>query len=1175
MILKSLEIKGFKSFADKTIFHFDRGITGIIGPNGCGKSNVIDAIRWVIGEQKISHLRSENLESLIFNGSNTRNGSALAEVCLVFENNQSKLPTEYSEVSIMRRFYKSGDSEYRLNDVICRLKDIQNLLLDTGVSSDSYAIIELGMVDDIIKDKESSRRRMFEQAAGITIYKNRKKEASTKLDQTEQDLNRIEDILFEIQTQLKSLESQAQKAQRFQELKSEYKKYSFEWAILNTREYKEKLQQLQAKLQQLQDTKQAVEAKLHLENAGYESIMNNLTTQEKQVQSEREKLASLTRHILEIENEKKLALQKEHFYNEKKQQIQIFIQKTIKNIQEFFNYKEKIESTIAAENNIFTELTQQVFTKKTALIEKQANLSLKKAELEQSQKTNAQHQQQKFEGEKKMVSLDTKLDHILKTKAQYQQEIESKKNYIIRLENDLQDINHRAQILVEQKNDEELQQSQLQQKLLEWQTRFEESKNAKNDLTRNLDVKKNEYALLKNLVESLEGYPDSVKYLSKATDWTIKAPLLSEILFVQEKYRIAIEAILEPYLSYFVVQNITQAIEALYILKNKQKGKANFFILSELKKNFKLQNIEPPAHCIAAIDCIEVDHDFKILFAYLLENIYITSQDEVPAQVPANYSLLNTNGNWLIKNYVLSGGSIGAFEGKKVGRTKNLEKLLPEINTIQDKINSIQVDIQAIQTEMNQIQDKIKHNNLKKIEQEIVNNNQSLNSCVQKIELWQQQIQSINQLLEKLETQQQTLLIEKKEIDHVILHSTDHFTKDREVLLQLQEAYNAFELEYSASQNELNNLQLDTEKQQNKVQSMKQELQYKSTQNAQSEMQLKDFEADQIRLHEQEQNDKIKLQELEISLKNQIIVKDEFSQKLVTLETHFQQQKVQQFKNQDQLKLIQKEKQQIETEFFDVNNEYNELKLSLAGVSERLKIEFNVDLNSLLMQHIEVENTIEFLQDKVEKIKKRIDNMGEVNPTAIEAFNEMKLRYDFIAKQRDDLLNAKLSLQQTIKEVEDSANSQFLDTFTKVRSHFQDVFKVLFTPEDTADLILSNPNNLADTAIDIVAKPKGKRPSSINQLSGGEKTLTATALLFSIYLIKPAPFCIFDEVDAPLDDVNVDKFTKLIRKFSENSQFIIVTHNKQTMNNVDVIYGVTMQEVGVSKIVPVDFRNLE
>lgn len=1175
MVLKSLEIKGFKSFADKTIFNFDRGITGIIGPNGCGKSNVIDAIRWVIGEQKISHLRSENLESLIFNGSNTRNGSALAEVCLVFENTQARLPTDYTEVSILRRYYKSGDSEYRLNDVICRLKDIQNLLLDTGVSSDSYAIIELAMVDDIIKDKDNSRRRLFEQAAGITIYKNRKKEATTKLDQTETDLNRIEDILFEIQTQLKSLETQAQKAQRFQELKSEYKKYSFELAILNTREFTEKLQKLQNTLQQLQDAKQAIETKFHLENAGFESIMNELTEQEKQVQGEREKLASLTHQILELENEKKLALQKGHFYTEKKQQIQIFIQKTIKNIQEFTGYKEKIEATITAENNILSDLTQQFYLKKTALVEKQAELSLKRVELEQSQKINVQHQQQKFEGEKKMVSLDTKLEHILKTKSQYQQEIEGKKNYIIRLESELQDVNQKALILKDQKIAEEENQIQYQQKLQHWQKSFEESKNTKNDLTRNVEVKKNEYALLKNLVESFEGYPDSVKYLSKATDWTIKAPLLSEILFVQEKYRIAIEAILEPYLSYFVVQNMTQAIEALYILKNQQKGKANFFILSELKKNFKPQESQAPNDCVAAIECIEVDPDYKDLCAYLLENIYITTQNEVPAQLPSDYNLLNINGNWLIKNYVLSGGSTGAFAGKKVGRTKNLEKLLPEINKIQDQIAVVNLDIQTIQNEINQIQEKIRHNNLKKIEQDIVNNNQSLNSCLQKIELWQQQIQSINQLLAKLEDQQQTLLVEKKEIEHILTNSTDNFTKDREVLLRLQETFNTAELEYSSNQTELNKLQLDTEKQQSKVNSMKQELDYKSSQNAQSELQLKEFESDQIRLIEQEQNDKIKLQELETSLANQIVVKDEFSKKVVSLETSFQQQKVQQFKNQDLLKSIQKDKQQIESELFEVNNQYNDLKLNLAGVSERLKIEFNTDLNSLVLQHIEVENTLEFLQDKVEKIKKRIDNIGEVNPTAIEAFNEMKIRYDFIAKQKEDLVNAKLSLLQTIKEVEESANNLFLDTFTKVRSHFQEVFKVLFTPEDTADLILTNSNNLAETAIEIVAKPKGKRPSSINQLSGGEKTLTATALLFSIYLIKPAPFCIFDEVDAPLDDVNVEKFSKLIRKFSENSQFIIVTHNKQTMNNVDVIYGVTMQEVGVSKIVPVDFRNLE
>ncbi|HEX4957205.1 MAG TPA: AAA family ATPase, partial [Lacibacter sp.] len=275
-----------------------------------------------------------------------------------------------------------------------------------------------------------------------------------------------------------------------------------------------------------------------------------------------------------------------------------------------------------------------------------------------------------------------------------------------------------------------------------------------------------------------------------------------------------------------------------------------------------------------------------------------------------------------------------------------------------------------------------------------------------------------------------------------------------------------------------------------------------------------------------------------------------------------------------ELRHLIKDKEQVDHLLNEIKDKLNDLKLQLAGTKERLSVEFKVNLEDVMDEPRTGEDPVEELQAKVDRMKKRLENLGEVNPTAIEAFEEMRKRYEFILEQKNDLVSAKESLLQTIQEVEAKANQRFLETFNQVRENFQKVFKALFTEEDTADLILETPENLAETSIDIVAKPKGKRPSSITQLSGGEKTLTATAMLFAIYLIKPAPFCILDEVDAPLDDANVGKFTNMIRKFSENSQFIIVTHNKQTMSAVDVIYGVTMQEAGVSKLVPVDFRNL-
>jgi chromosome segregation protein len=370
-----------------------------------------------------------------------------------------------------------------------------------------------------------------------------------------------------------------------------------------------------------------------------------------------------------------------------------------------------------------------------------------------------------------------------------------------------------------------------------------------------------------------------------------------------------------------------------------------------------------------------------------------------------------------------------------------------------------------------------------------------------------------------------------------------------------------------------NNLQLT--RQQSKVNSLNQEFDFKNRQFKDLSIQV---ENSNVQLKDSGENiaiTSLELKKLEEEVKELLISKDAEEKKLNEADQAYYNLRNELNEKESELRHKQKSKEQTEHLLGEIKDKINELKLHLAGMKERLSVEFKVDLDKILDEERTTETPLEELQEKSDRMKKRLENMGEINPTAIEAFTEMKKRYDFIKEQKEDLVTAKESLMQTIQEVETTANQKFLETFNLVRENFQNVFKALFTDDDTADLILENPDNLAETGIDIVAKPKGKRPTSITQLSGGEKTLTATALLFAIYLIKPAPFCILDEVDAPLDDANVSKFTQMIRKFSKESQFIIVTHNKMTMASVDVIYGVTMQEPGVSKLVPVDFRGLD
>src|SRR5690348_440520 len=412
MKLKHLEIKGFKSFADKTVLNFDAGITGIIGPNGCGKSNIIDSIRWVIGEQKISQLRSENLEALVFNGSKTRSSSGLAEVSLTFENTKNLLPTEFNTVTVTRRFFKNGESEYRLNDVVCRLKDIHNLFLDTGVSNDSYAIIELGMVDDIIKDKENSRRRMLEQAAGITIYKTRKKEAKLKLDATESDLSRIEDLLFEIQNQLKVVESQAKKAEKYHEIKKEFKEVSIELAKAALEGFNLTYKELNQQQEEETNKKHALEAEIATDDAAIEKEKLDFVEQEKELQNKQHAFNELLQNLRGKENEKNLASQSLQYLKEKETSLKDFLQKAngqLKNIDDSIQYtqlqKEKDETVFAELKEKLETLRSEADTKRTALDEKRGST-------EKIRSAHLQIQRRQFDAEKNLAVADTSIQNI-------------------------------------------------------------------------------------------------------------------------------------------------------------------------------------------------------------------------------------------------------------------------------------------------------------------------------------------------------------------------------------------------------------------------------------------------------------------------------------------------------------------------------------------------------------------------------------------------------------------------------------------------------------------------------------------------------------------------------------------------------------------------------------------
>ena len=672
----------------------------------------------------------------------------------------------------------------------------------------------------------------------------------------------------------------------------------------------------------------------------------------------------------------------------------------------------------------------------------------------------------------------------------------------------------------------------------------------------------------------MEGYPESVKFLHNNKAWNYTAPILSDIIYVKEEFRTALENVLEPYLNYYVVEDINEGLTAVHLLDENKKGKANFFLLDKLNAFENKSNHPSIEGAIPAMSVVEVDEKYKQLATYLLGNVFIAESEEA-LQNSNGFVVLEKNGKYVKGKYSLTGGSVGLFEGKKIGRAKNLEKLAEKIAVQQEKVAALKAVITQRSNEVIAFNEQLKENTIQQTQQhinELINRSFAIQNKIENIAHQQSLSAKRSEELNSQLDQNHSAINETRILLESLAGEVEKL--DANMKIAGEEFMNA-ENEFNAINSLYNEHNLLLARQQNKLNSLQQELIFKTNQFNDLSSQR---ETSNIQLAEANENISTtsdQLNQLEEAVILLLKSKDAEQKKLNEADQAYYNLRNALNEKESELRHKQKAKEQTDHLLNEIKDKLNELKLHLAGMKERLSVEFKVDLDAILDEERNTDTSLEELQEKSDRMKKRLENMGEINPTAIEAFTEMKKRYEFIVEQKNDLVTAKDSLMQTIQEVEITANRLFLETFNTVRENFQNVFKALFTEDDTADMVLENPENLAETGIDIVAKPKGKRPTTITQLSGGEKTLTAIALLFAIYLIKPAPFCILDEVDAPLDDANVGKFTQMIRKFSKESQFIIVTHNKMTMASVDVIYGVTMQEAGVSRLVPVDFRGLD
>ncbi len=1178
MKLTSLEIKGFKSFADKTVINFNENITGVVGPNGSGKSNVVDAIRWVIGEQRTSNLRSEKMSNLIFNGSRNRKPSGMAEVSLSFENDRGLLSTEFTHVTITRILHRSGDSEYRINGVPCRLKDISNLFLDTGISSDSYAIIELKMIDEILNDRDNSRRRLFEQAAGVSKFKARKKETLSKLQSTDADLARVEDLLFEINNNLKTLENQAKKTKRFYKLRDEYKELSVELAKYHVAAFRKGFDELEAKRKEDHNTKLEIEVRLRQLEAELEKEKAEILEKEKHLNSRQKELNDLINAINKKESEKNGAIQQKSFLNDK--------------IASLARQEGEASQTQTDLRKRLGEVTERKTAQEAAIQSVEAELE----SLKQTQATARDAQQeaktaldaisnQRTELDKKIYQAEKDAAIQQSQKEQFYKNIEQNISDVQERENSLKILKQDLEALQTQRTEQQQQlealikeEEGIQKELAETIQILESTRQLAAKEQRSLDSKQNEYNLNKSLIENLEGFPDSIKFLKKQNHKLATAPVLSDIIYCKEEYRVTVESYLEPFLNYLVAENAESAQDAIGLLNQASKGRINCFLLSDFESYQPDSPLMLP-NAIPATEVIEADTQYRKLAAFLLEHVYLVNEADIAelqqqAGVASKAIFLSKNGKIIRTPHSISGGSVGLFEGMRIGRSKTLEKLKVEIEELQEKRRNTDRNLKQLEATQQKLRQNTKQQAIQQARQAVNQADQKLASMQTKIENYQtfldefnkkntsikEKIDAIEALLQGHLQAAEQLKAEKATVDSQYAQLQERFGQTSQTAADASARFNEQNIKFHQQQNLFNQLTQEEQFTQNRLREIeqrnlqnKEEYQVATQKIATLDETVLKLDGELTGLYNQRSNSHTGLSEFEAAF---------FKSR-----EHIQS-------IEDRIRNWQKQQVEILARLDQTKDKTNELKLELNGLKERLSVEFNIDINDLLDAQPDAERTLKDVQEEVGRMRHRIETFGEINPMAVEAFDEMQQRHTFITAQREDLLQAKESLMATMNEIEVLAKTKFMDAFTSVRNNFQMVFRSLFTEDDTCDLVLTKPEDPLESPIDIIARPKGKRPLVIDQLSGGEKTLTALAILFALYLLKPAPFCVLDEVDAPLDDTNIGKFNHAIRQFSQESQFIMVTHNKSTMAAVDVIYGVTMQEPGVSKVVPVDFRSL-
>jgi chromosome segregation protein len=1190
LFLSKLELHGFKSFPQKTVVNFDRGLTAVVGPNGCGKTNIVDAIRWCLGEQKSSALRSGKMEDVIFNGTSGRKPMGMAEVSLTIQNDRGKLPSEYSEILVTRRIFRSNESEYLLNKNLCRLKDITNLFMDTGMGSDAYSVIELKMVESILSSKTEDRRRMFEEAAGVNQYKSRRKTALNKLDAVKSDLTRVNDIVSEVEKKVASLERQAKKADRFMALSKEREEIELDYAgrefsrrnrererwETRRRELDETLERANRAVDELETKKRSIrealgekENALKLKRAEIAGQVEKIHGVETNISGNRATLGSLERNIERYERE---ALE----LAERLERAERSVEENRARVESVAKELEETERRKAETDERAKEAERALEEKRDALKRSSDNNLERFRDLTGKQNELGNLERAKEAAEANARRLDEKIRTLTGEMAKsvgYVEDLAAERDSV---REQLEDAEKIFETKRREKEEYEKELNRLRERELE-------AKSALNDLKARVEF-------LRNLIENLEGFSKGAKALmDDPSSWAKRETnLLANIGGAEEESRFAVEAALRNNINNIIVRSIEEIKRAAERLRDERAGKATFYVYGDEnrggrgavgfvenflsdRKTKKLRK-EPGFRGWAA-DFVKTEKRWEPFFRRFLGKTAVVENLETALELADRYPQFNfatLAGDYVHQSGVVEAGSEPTPDDTIFGRKLALEEALGEVPKREAALEERRRTIAEIEEKMGAIDlrtldenARMLRNDLSGVEANLKQMEFERGKAVEAIEEAREESQKESARAEELSEKRDALA---EELERLNAEKAD---ADR-AHEALEEEFNAAAARHNEANAARNALELERERKhgerkrfENDVANARDTIETTTQTAAKRREDIESAKREIVEVREA-------IERAEEDLRDLAEVKSAMNEEESRVESEAKAIAEEIGEVERKIETERAEKERRNNERHAAEMRLNEIDMIVRSLVEHIREKYDRELE---VAEYEDENQYDFDARKAEihDLERKINNLGPVNTLAYDEFAEEKERLDFLSGQREDLLESEKDLIKTIEEINEQAQKIFRDTFEEIRENFIKVFRSLFNPGDEADLKLEEGVDPLEARVEIIAKPKGKRPTSIELLSGGEKTLTAIALLFAIYLVKPSPFCILDEIDAPLDDANIDRFTKILREFSEGTQFIVVTHNKRTMEAADALYGVTMQEEGASKLVSVKF----